>query len=112
MRGIAIFEILSEYSKSAAKSNFLTSAIELTRKMAIYYPLYLKPRYKNNKSFSRQEVEFLSLLQQGKTYEDIANYFFISVNTVRYHIKNIYSKLDSQNANQAVWNAKLLGLIK
>lgn len=110
--GIAIFEILSEYSKNAAKSNFLTSAIELTRKMAIYYPLYLKPRYKNNKSFSQQEVEFLSLLQQGKTYEDIANYFFISVNTVRYHIKNIYSKLDSQNANQAVWNAKLLGLIK
>lgn len=110
--GIAIFEILSEYSKTAAKSNFLTSAIELTRKMAIYYPLYLKPRYKNNKSFSQQEVEFISLLQQGKTYEDIANYFFISVNTVRYHIKNIYSKLNSQNANQAVWNAKLLGLIK
>ena len=98
--------------KQKEATPFLLSLIESTRRMAIQYPQYLKPRYKNNKSFSQQEVDFLSLLQQGKSYEDIAKYFFISVNTVRYHIKKIYYKLDSQNANQAVWNAKLLGLIK
>ena len=80
--------------------------------MAIHYPLYLRPRYNNNKTFTQQEVDFLYLLQQGKTYEDIARYFFLSVNTVRYHIKRIYGKLNSKNANQTVWNAQLIGLIK
>jgi len=51
-------------------------------------------------------------LRLRKTYEDISKYFFISLNTVRYHIKKIYEKLDSQNANQAVWNAQLLGFDK
>lgn len=110
--GLAVFEILIEYSKTAADSDFLKEVIKATRKMAIHYPLYLKPRYKNSKSFSQQETDFLILLQQGKSYDDIAKYFLISVNTVRYHIKKIYKKLDSQNANQAVWNAKLLGLIE
>lgn len=110
--GVAIFEILAEYSKTAKQSEFLTNVIELTRRMAILYPLYLKPRYKNNENFSQQEVDFLNLLQQGKNYDEIANYFFVSVNTVRYHIKKIYAKLDCENANQAVWKAKLLGLIK
>lgn len=110
--GIAIFEILVEYSKTADKSDFLIAIIESARKMAIDYPLYLKPRYTNNKRFSQQEIDFLSLLQQGKSYDDIAIYFFITVNTVRYHIKKIYKKLDSQNASQAVWHARLLGLIK
>lgn len=110
--GVAVFDILVEFSKNAKESNFLTQAIDLTRRMAILYPLYLKPRYKNNESFSQQEVDFLNLLQQGKSYEEIGDFFFISVNTVRYHIKKIYSKLETENANQAVWKAKLLGLIK
>lgn len=110
--GVAIFEVLVEYSKTAKKSDFLSNAIDLTRRMSIFYPLYLKPRYKNNESFSQQEVDFLNLLQQGKSYEEISECFFISVNTVRYHIKKIYSKLESENASQAVWKAKQLGLIK
>ena len=110
--GVAIFEILAEYSETAAESDFLSAVIESCRKMAIHYPLYLRPRYNNNKTFTQQEVDFLYLLQQGKTYEDIARYFFLSVNTVRYHIKRIYGKLNSKNANQTVWNAQLIGLIK
>lgn len=110
--GVAIFEILAEYSETAAESDFLSAVIESCRKMAILYPLYLRPRYNNNKTFTQQEVDFLYLLQQGKTFEDIARYFFLSVNTVRYHIKRIYGKLNSKNANQAVWNAQLIGLIK
>ena len=110
--GVAIFEILAEYSETAAGSDFLSAVIESCRKMAIHYPLYLRPRYNNNKTFTQQEVDFLYFLQQGKTYEDIARYFFLSVNTVRYHIKRIYGKLNYKNANQAVWNAQLIGLIK
>lgn len=110
--GVAIFPILTEYQNLKGESEFLTSVINLSRKMAIHYPLYLKPRYKNNENFSKQEVDFLKLLEQGKNYEEIASYLFISVNTVKYHVKKVYSKLGADNANQAVWKAKLLGLIK
>ena len=110
--GVSIFPVLLEYQSLKGESDFLTTVINLSRKMAIHYPLYLKPRFKNNEVFSEQEVNFIKLLEQGKNYEEIANYLFISVNTVKYHVKKIYSKLGADNANQAVWKAKLLGLIK
>jgi len=110
--GNGIFDAIKEYAKQKGTTPFLLKIIELTRREAILYPLYLRPRYKNNETFSQQEVDFLNLLQQGKNYEEIADYFFISTNTVKYHLKKIYMKLESENANQAVWKAKLLGLIK
>lgn len=109
--GIAVFKPLLEYVKLYGESDFLVPIIESTRQMAILYPRYLTPRYQNNEQFSQQEIDILNLIQQGKTQEEIAEYFFISVNTVKYHLKKIYSKLDAQNATKAVWNAKLLGLI-
>lgn len=56
-------------------------------------------------------IDVLSLLEQGKTKEEIAEYFFISVNTVKFHIKNIYTKLGAGNVAQAVWNARVMGVI-
>lgn len=110
--GGQIFNILREYIKEKEETPFIKEIIEMTRRMAIQYPLYLVPRYINNEKFTQIEIDLLNLLQQGKSYEEIGEYFFISVNTVKYHIKKIYSKLDTVNSNQAVWKAKLLGLIK
>lgn len=110
--GAAVFDIMLEYIKTKEETPFLKMMIENTRRMAILYPLYQKPRYKNNEQFTQMEVDILNLLQQGKNYDEIGEYFFISLNTVKYHIKKIYSKLQAENANQAVWKAKLLGLIK
>jgi len=110
--GVAIFKLLIEYTKNKGESPFLLSIIDSTRRMAILYPRYLMPRYKNDEQFSQQEIDILNLLQQGKNQEEIGEYFFVSINTVKYHLKKIYHKLDAENANQAVWNAKLLGLIK
>ncbi|MBQ0166550.1 MAG: hypothetical protein KBT02_05515 [Treponema sp.] len=110
--GAALFELLLAYAERTPDEPGLPRFTENTRRMAIMYPLYLKPRYKNNQQFSQMEVEMLNLLQQGKTLENIGTYFFISVNTVKYHLKKIYTKLNAANSNQAVWNARLLGLIK
>ncbi|MBR6080138.1 MAG: response regulator transcription factor [Treponema sp.] len=35
----------------------------------------------------------------------------MSANTVKYHLKNIYSKLGASSATQAVWEARVRGLI-
>ena len=82
----------------------------MTRTMAINHPLYLQSVY-NNETFSQMETDILKLLEQGKTKEEISEYLFISVNTVKYHLKSIYAKLNVSAAHQAVWQARVMGII-
>jgi len=46
------------------------------------------------------EFQVLKLIGQGKSNEEIAKILFISKNTVRSHIKSIYSKLDTHSRLQ------------
>jgi DNA-binding NarL/FixJ family response regulator len=51
---------------------------------------------KGNKFFqelSRREQEILELLRKGFRYKEIADQLFLSIDTVRTHIRNIYEKL-------------------
>jgi len=43
-------------------------------------------------SFTSREEEVLKELADGRTYKEIADKLFVSVNTVKYHVKNIYRK--------------------
>lgn len=43
---------------------------------------------------STREGEIIELLVEGKTNSEIAATLYISTNTVKTHIKNIYSKLE------------------
>lgn len=47
-------------------------------------------------NLSERESQVASLLLQGKTYRTIAEELTISENTVKYYVKNIYSKFDIQ----------------
>ncbi|MFW6042649.1 MAG: LuxR C-terminal-related transcriptional regulator [Chloroflexota bacterium] len=49
-----------------------------------------------------REVDVLEHLARGLPYAQVAHHLAISENTVKYHIKNIYSKLDVSNRTQAV----------
>ena len=53
-------------------------------------------------NLSGRELEVLCLLCRGSAYKDIADDLFISVGTVRHHIKNIYRKLQVHSKAQAV----------
>jgi len=48
-------------------------------------------------NLSEREKQVASLLLQGKTYKTIAAELFISENTVKYYVKNIYSKFNIQS---------------
>ncbi|WP_191015335.1 helix-turn-helix transcriptional regulator [Treponema zioleckii] len=109
--GEAIFHILVEYANEKGESPFLMQVLEMARNMAIHHPLYLKPVFKKNTTFTNTEMEVLKLLEHGKSKEEISQYLFVSVNTVKFHLKNIYSKLESKSAHQAVWEARVLGVI-
>ena len=49
---------------------------------------------------SEREAEIVSLLVEGLSNQEIAKKLFISPNTVKTHIKNIYAKLGVSNRLQ------------
>lgn len=51
---------------------------------------------------SNRELSILELIADALTYKEIANKLFISPNTVRTHINNIYDKLHVSNRTAAV----------
>jgi ATP/maltotriose-dependent transcriptional regulator MalT len=60
---------------------------------------------------SEREMEILHLLESSLSTPEIAAQLYISVGTVRTHIKNIYRKLDVNRRMEAVQRARELGLI-
>lgn len=58
---------------------------------------------------SQREREILLMLAEGATNKDIAAKLFLSLNTIKSHIYNIYRKIDVPNRLQAsLWAAKHL----
>lgn len=47
-----------------------------------------------------REIEILSLLQSGASNKEIGEKLYISVETVKYHIKNIYAKLQISSRSE------------
>ena len=53
-------------------------------------------------TLTRRELEVLALLAAGQTNKQIATTQNVSPNTVKFHIKNLYEKLDVRSRSQAV----------
>ncbi|MGF1569010.1 MAG: LuxR C-terminal-related transcriptional regulator [Nodosilinea sp.] len=60
---------------------------------------------------SEREQEIMALLARGLRDRDIANRLFISESTVKFHINNSLTKLQSKNRYQAVYRATTQGWI-
>jgi len=58
-----------------------------------------------------RELQVLRLLADGLTYREIAGQICVGLNTVRTHIKNIYSKLFVHKRSQAIAKARELNLL-
>lgn len=58
-----------------------------------------------------RELEVLQLIAQGLSNQEIAGRLFLSLNTVKTHTSNVFSKLDVQRRTQAIQKAKELGLL-
>jgi DNA-binding CsgD family transcriptional regulator len=52
-----------------------------------------KTKQKNTESLSEQELKVTRFLVDGMAYQEVADALNISINGVRYHVKNIYKKL-------------------
>ena len=58
--------------------------------------------YSNSAEFTSREFDIIRELVQGRKYEEIAADLDITLNTVKYHIKNILQKTGYQNTLQLV----------
>ncbi|WP_299223156.1 response regulator transcription factor [uncultured Aquimarina sp.] len=54
------------------------------------------------KELTKRENEILKLLTKGKSYSTIAEKLYVSRNTVKYHIRNIYEKLNIYCKDEAI----------
>lgn len=59
---------------------------------------------------TEREFELLNLIYQGKTNKQIADTMFISTNTVKKHINNVYLKIDSTSRSTAITKLRSLML--
>ena len=62
-------------------------------------------------SLTTREKEILELLIAGQANKEIAEKLFVSIDTVKTHLKNIFQKLEVNSRLQAVAKANALGLI-
>ena len=109
--GEPMLKTLNLYKKKRPDTKYLplvNEIIEICRKTAVLYPNYLKTPFTKEVNLTIYEIEILNLLSQGLTYDAIATQSNISINTVRYHIKKIYEKLEVNSAQEAVARAKSL----
>lgn len=58
-----------------------------------------------------RELDVLRLMAEGLKYKEIADRLFISLNTVRFHVKAVYGKLNASNRTQAIELARQLRII-
>lgn len=61
---------------------------------------------------SKRETEVLQLLAYGKTYKEIAETLFVHPETIKSHLKSIYTKLNVHNKTSAIMTAIQKNFIK
>jgi len=74
-------------------------------------PAPLKSQYALIEPLSDRELEILRLIAAGRSNPEIAEILYLSLNTVKWHAKNLYSKLAVSNRVEAVARAQELDLI-
>ena len=60
---------------------------------------------------TRKELDVLVRLAIGATNAEIADHFSLTLNTVKFHVENIFRKLDVSNRTQAVSTGRKLGFL-
>ncbi len=60
------------------------------------------------KNLSKTEIKIVKLLEKGFSNSSISSSCNVSINTVKFHLKNIYRKLKVHNRVEALYMIKKL----
>ena len=101
-------QILNSIRECDGGGSPMTASI--AKKVLTIFKKYV-PVQNDNFSLTKREKEILNHLVEGEDNLNIANELFISIQTVRNHIRHIYDKLQVHSKSQAVVKAIREGLV-
>lgn len=75
---------------------------QIARRVVASFQKIAPPKIQHTDGLTKREFELLELLSKGYRYKDISEKLFISTDTVRTHIRNIYVKLQVRSKIEAI----------
>ncbi len=109
--GKRMYRLLYDYRRERGRTPYLERVMEIAKKAGLLYPDYLKGLYHEVQQLSDSELKVLRLMEEQLSSTEMAEYLDISVNTIKFHSKNIFRKLNVHNRNMAVKRARELGML-
>jgi DNA-binding NarL/FixJ family response regulator len=117
----AFAEGVSAYCKRSARPEDLAAAIRQSFDKSIYFPTVGGAAGANGgrpwqpseepPELTRRELEILRLVAEGHSNSQLARMLWVTEQTVKFHLSNIYRKLDVANRTEASRWAQLHGLL-
>ncbi len=83
---------------------------EIARKVVTMFARTPPPQASAHQLTPR-ELELLQLLAQGHSYKTAAHALSLSIDTIRFHVRNVYEKLHVHSKSEAVMQALKRGLV-
>jgi LuxR family maltose regulon positive regulatory protein len=113
--GQPMMELLQNAISQNVSPNYASKLLAAFPKYVLK-PILIEQEQKNNiqilaEPLSDRELEVIRLMADGYKYREIAERLVVSINTVRYHTRNVYGKLSASNRTQAIIRAKELSLL-
>jgi len=90
------------FSHSEESSELLDAIVEVAAGKMVFPYLDVRELQDPFQSLTKTEKLLLSSLAQGHTNKELASEHNISINTVKFHLRNLYEKLAVRNRSQAV----------
>ncbi|MBT2289026.1 hypothetical protein J7E73_07740 [Paenibacillus albidus] len=109
--GRIMVAMLSEYTKSSQEGRVPSVSPEYVGRILEALRDSSNIRPSKNQILTEQETKVLSLIADGMLNKEIADRLQISNETVKFHLKNVYRKLDAHNRIQALQQAKQSGIL-
>ena len=109
---VALAKIVQDLRPECVHTEFVESILAAFPESRLNDDLTLDPaREKLIDPLTERELDVLRLMVEGLKYKEIAAKLFVSTNTVRYHVKAIYGKLNVNNRTQAIEKARRLSIL-
>jgi NarL family two-component system response regulator LiaR len=117
----AFVEGASAYCKRSARPDDLAAAIRQSFEKSIYLPgvrsgagadpVHRRQMGHEPAELTRRELEILRLVAEGHSNSALARMLWVTEQTVKFHLSNVYRKLEVANRTEAARWAQLHGLL-
>lgn len=98
---VILEEVVNMYREDLIKFSFYRFPLSIWKYIQEMDPS-IKPNVSKRSLLTPKEQEIMSYIEKGLTNKEIAETIYVSLGTVKWHINNIYSKLDVSSRVEAI----------